>query len=91
MELYGALLSPSSKNKKKTPWKNLSSFLKKCFSYISGNRTFLYSVKKASLIFPKMELSSLKHKKFQGGTSELEKIKKAHLEKTSYISGNGNF
>ena len=32
-----------------------------------------------------MKLSSLQHKKVQGGTSELEKIKKAHIEKTSYI------
>ena len=63
----------SSKNKKNRPEKIYYIFFKKSFSYISGNGTFSYFLKKVFLIFPEMELSSLKNKKFQEGLSELEK------------------
>ena len=74
-----ALSSASSKNKTKTALKKFIS--KKSFSFISGNGTFLYFLKNVSLIFPEMEFSSLKNKKFEEGTSELEKIKKPTLKK----------
>ena len=68
-----------------------------CISCISGKRTFeppglkafLYFLKKSYFIFWKMELSSLKFKKYQEGTFQTRKIKKTHSEKISYISGNG--
>ena len=63
MKLPGALLSPSSKNKKIRPENFFLYFLKKNFSYISGNETLLYVLKKVFLIFLEMELSSLKNKK----------------------------
>ena len=37
MELPGALLSPSSKNKKKSTLKKFLKFFQKSFSYSSGN------------------------------------------------------
>ena len=56
-------------------------FSKNNFSYILGNGTFLYFVKEVFLIFPEVELSSLKNKKFQERTSELEKIKTLTFKK----------
>ena len=46
-----------------------------------GNGTFLYFLKNFFLIFPEMELFSLKNKKFQKGTFQAQKIKKASLKK----------
>ena len=69
---------------------NFKYFFIKGFSHISGNGNFLYFIKKVFLIFPEMELSSLKNKKFQEGTTELEK-KQKNPEKISYILGNETF
>ena len=57
MELSNALLSPSSKNKKnkKSSKINFWYFLKKTFSYISGNETFSYFLRKVFFPFPEME------------------------------------
>ena len=70
-----SLLSPSSKNEKKS---TLKKFL-------------IFSQKKVFLIVREMELSSPKIKKIQEGTFRGHKIKKTHSEKICYIFGNGTF
>ena len=79
MELPGALLSPSSKKTRRPALKTFLIFSqKKRFSYTLENRTFLYFLKKIFLIFPEMELSSLKNKKFQEVTFRIQKVKRTH-------------
>ena len=94
MELPGALLSPSSKNKKVHPEKipyisgngNFLYFLKKSFSYISGSgnppKKFLILSGNGN---PKKRLM------FQEVIFHAQKIKGTHSEKMSYISGDVTF
>ena len=56
---------------------------------LSGTRQKKSKVKE--IIFREMELTSPKNKKIQEQTFRTRKIKKAHPEKISYISGNGTF
>ena len=93
MQLPGALLSPSLKNKENQLWKNFLYFLKKNIfhisrkwnSYISGNGTFkpkLEKIKKSAqkkfIIFPEMPHIFLI---FQQVTFRARKIKKPALKK----------
>ena len=90
MELTGSPFKPKLKKfKKNSPWKFFLYFPEKCFSCILENGTFLYFLKKVFLIFPGMELFSLKCKKFQEVTFRAQKMEK--VLNVSYFLGNGIF
>ena len=65
MKLPRAHLSPNPKNKKKNALKKLIYYLNKSFCYILGNGTSLYFLKRIFLIFPAIEPSNPKNKKFR--------------------------
>ena len=58
--------------------KSSDTFSKKLFLYF-GKWTFLYFLKKVLPKFPKMEISSLKNKRFQEVTFRARKMKKTPL------------
>ena len=75
IELPNALLRPSPKNKKISAEKKILTFSQKKFFFLHfGKKNFiLFSLKLFFFIFPEMEISSLKLKKFR---KELSKVKK---------------
>ena len=77
MQLPGAFLNRNSKNKnKQTNKKRLKNFL-----YFLKNKNLLsYFGKQNFLIFPKIELSRWKTKKFQEGTFQVQKVKNPTLK-----------